>query len=282
MSLKDSSVSPILKWVGGKRQLLDVIRPLVPDYSTYYEPFVGGGALLFDLQPQKAVINDSNEELINVYNVIRDYPDLLILALQRHKEKNCKDYYYKVRSLDRDTDEYMQMSNVERAARIIYLNKTCYNGLFRVNNAGEFNSPWGKYKNPNIINETTIRAINKYFNRVQIIIKCEDYKKAFTDMKQGDFVYLDPPYMPISSTSYFTGYTAEGFGEEAQIELHELCASLDKKGIKFLLSNSDCDFIRELYEGFIINTVTAKRAINSKAEKRGDVQEVLIRNYECN
>lgn len=158
MSRKNPFVMPILKWVGGKRQLLDSINPLIPECSTYYEPFIGGGAVLFGRQPNKAVINDSNEELINVYRMIKEEPEALIAALSAHKEQNCEEYYYTVRAWDRDKETYQTRTNVERAARIIYLNKTCYNGLFRVNSSGEFNSPWGRYKNPNITNEATIHA----------------------------------------------------------------------------------------------------------------------------
>lgn len=280
MANKNPLVSPILKWVGGKRQLIDVIRPLVPNYSTYYEPFIGGGALLFELQPKKAIINDSNEELINVYNTIKNNPKELIEKLKEHKDYNCEDYFYKIRALDRNRYKYDNMSDIERAARIIYLNKTCYNGLFRVNSAGEFNSPWGRYKNPNIVNETTLLAMSKFFNKSNIVIRNGDYKEALKGIRKGSFVYLDPPYMPISSSSSFTGYTANGFGENEQIALKKKCDELDRKGIKFLLSNSSCDFIEELYKDYIIEKVAAKRTINAKPDKRGAIDEVLVRNYE--
>lgn len=280
MSTTDPLVSPILKWVGGKRQLLDQIMPLIPEYTTYYEPFVGGGAVLFHTQPKKAVINDSNEELINIYQVIKEQPEALIALLQHHKEKNSQEYFYEVRSLDRTRETYAGLSPVERAARIIYLNKTCYNGLFRVNRAGEFNSPWGRYKNPNITNETTIRAISGYLNRATVSIFCGDYREALKGIRKGSFVYLDPPYMPLSSSSSFTGYTAEGFGPQQQIELKRQCDLLDKRGIRFLLSNSCCDFIEDLYKDYTVERVSAKRAINAKGDKRGAIDEVLVRNYE--
>ena len=176
---------PILKWVGGKRQLLDSINPLIPECSTYYEPFIGGGAVLFGRQPNKAVINDSNEELINVYRMIKEEPEELIAALSTHKKQNCEEYYYTVRAWDRDKETYRTRTNVERAARIIYLNKTCYNGLFRVNSSGEFNSPWGRYKNPNITNEATIHALNAYLNKANITIKCGDYREALKGHPEG-------------------------------------------------------------------------------------------------
>ncbi len=280
MARKNPLVSPILKWVGGKRQLLDSIEPLIPKCSTYYEPFIGGGAVLFSKQPDKAVINDFNEELINVYLMIKEEPETLIKKLEEHKEKSCEDYFYEVRAWDRDREKFESLSNVEKAARIIYLNKTCYNGLFRVNSAGEFNSPWGRYKNPNITNETTINALHTYLNKANITIKCGDYREALKGIRKGAFVYLDPPYMPISSSASFTGYTAGGFNEREQIALKEQCDTLNAKGIKFLLSNSACPFIEDLYKDYIVEYVSAKRTINANPEKRGAIKEVLVRNYE--
>lgn len=282
MARKNPLVSPILKWVGGKRQLLDSIEPLIPKCSTYYEPFIGGGAVLFSRQPDKAVINDSNPELINVYLTIKNEPEALIEKLKEHKVNSSEDYFYSIRALDRDKDVFENMTNVERAARIIYLNKTCYNGLFRVNSLGEFNSPWGRYRNPNITNETTINALHTYFNKANITIKCGDYKEALKGIRKGAFVYFDPPYMPISSSASFTGYTAGGFGEQEQIALKEQCDALNAKGIKFLLSNSSCPFIEDLYKDYIVEYVNAKRAINANPEKRGEIKEVLVRNYELN
>lgn len=273
-------VSPILKWVGGKRQLLSEIRGLIPEYTTYYEPFIGGGAVLFDRQPERAVINDSNEELINVYRVIKDSPDQLIGHLSAHRENNCEEYFYRVRAMDRDAAVFREMTAAERAARIIYLNKTCYNGLFRVNSAGEFNAPWGRYKNPNILNEAAIRAISGYLNSAKVVIKCGDYREALKGIRKGAFVYFDPPYMPISASSSFTGYTAMGFREEEQVALKEQCDLLNQKGVKFLLSNSSCKFIEDLYQGYVITKVGAKRAVNADPSKRGAVEEVLVRNYE--
>lgn len=278
---KNLVLSPVLKWVGGKRQLLDEIIPMIPkNCSTYVEPFIGGGAVLFELQPKKAIINDYNSELINVYNVIKDYPDDLIGFLKYHKENNTSEHFYSIREMDRDSVKFSQMSEVERAARIIYLNKTCFNGLYRVNSAGQFNSPYGKYKNPNIVNEPVIRAMSKYFNDNKITILNSDFKDALKGIRKGAFVYLDPPYMPISSSSSFTGYTENGFDEDKQRELKVVCDNLDKKGIKFLQSNSDCDFICDLYKDYNIKKVKAKRSINSKGNGRGEINEVLIYNYD--
>lgn len=273
---KNIMVNPILKWVGGKRQLLSEIMPLIPkNYSTYVEPFVGGAAVLFELQPKKAIINDYNNELINVYEVIRDYPEDLIEELKYHNENNNSDYFYKVRSMDRE-QEYKNLSKVKKAARIIYLNKTCYNGLYRVNSAGQFNSPYGKYVNPKIVDITTIRAVSKFFNQNKINICNSDYKDVLKGLRKGAFVYLDPPYMPISSSSSFTGYTEGGFSYTQQKELKEQCDKLKKKGIPFLQSNSDCIEIRELYSEYKILTVKAKRNINSRGNSRGEINEVLI------
>ncbi|MBF1359184.1 DNA adenine methylase [Mogibacterium diversum] len=275
---KNLLLSPILKWVGGKRQLLSEIIPLIDEScDNYVEPFIGGGAVLFRLQPKKAIINDYNTELINVYRTVRDDLDGLVALLKKHEKYNSSDYYYEVRALDR-TPDFDKMSNSEKAARIIYLNKTCYNGLYRVNSLGQFNSPYGKYKNPNIVNEVVLRAISKYLNGNEISIRSGDYKDVLNDIEKNSFVYLDPPYMPISSSSSFTGYTEGGFGYDKQVELKEECDKLNSKGVHFLQSNSDCEEIRELYKAYRIKVVKAKRAINSDAKKRGQINEVLIYN----
>ncbi|WP_196602152.1 DNA adenine methylase [Pectinatus frisingensis] len=273
---KNLLISPIVKWVGGKRQLLTEIMPFInKNCSTYVEPFIGGGAVFFELQPKKAIVNDFNYELINLYLTVRDFSEELIYELQKHKENNSEEYYYMIRAVDR-TPEYETMSTIEKAARIIYLNKTCYNGLYRVNSAGQFNSPYGKYKKPNIVNATTIRAMSKYLQNNHIKIMQGDYRNTLKGLRRGAFVYLDPPYMPISSSSSFTGYTENGFTYEQQVELKLECDKLRNRGISFLLSNSDCREIRELYHEYHIQTVKAKRSINSNATKRGEINEVLI------
>lgn len=276
---KDELVMPVVKWVGGKRQLLPAIEKYIPShFSTYYEPFIGGGAVLFHLQPKKAVVNDINNELINLYQVIKDNVDELIEDLKEHK--NEADYFYKIRELDRDADKYKRLNPVERASRIHYLNKTCYNGLFRVNSQGQFNTPFGRYKSPNIVNEVTLRAVSKYFNKANITFKCGDFEEAVKGARKGSFIYFDPPYDPVSDTSSFTGYDKGGFDREEQIRLKKLCDRFDKRGIKFLLSNSETDFILDLYKDYKIEIVHAKRSINSKGHKRGEVNEVLVMNYE--
>jgi DNA adenine methylase len=270
-------ISPILKWVGGKRQILSEIRKYIPqNYSTYYEPFVGGGAVLFDIQPQKAIINDINGDLINVYNVVKYGVDSLIRELKHYK--NESDYFYKVRAWDRQS-MYESISPIVAASRIIYLNKTCFNGLYRVNNAGQFNSPFGRYKNPNIVNESGLRAVSEYFNTTEIKFTCVDFEKALSGIESTAFVYLDPPYDPVSDTSNFTGYSQNGFNRNDQIRLKQECDRLTKKGVMFLLSNAATPFILDLYKDYNIKIVQAKRTINSKADKRGLVDEVLIMNY---
>ncbi len=275
---KDKLAAPVVKWVGGKRQLLDEITPRLPKrITTYCEPFLGGGAVLFSLQPKNAIVNDLNADLMLVYEVIRDDVELLIAALEQHE--NTAEYFYKIRDLDRDKEAYRKMSSVERASRIIYLNKTCYNGLFRVNASGEFNSPFGYYKNPNIVNASVLRAVNKYLTANNIQLFHMDFEKVLQQVPKGGFVYLDPPYDPVSDTASFTGYNRGGFGRGEQERLKHCCDELTARGVRFLLSNSATQFIRELYTGYTVEIVHAKRAINSDASKRGSVDEVLIRNY---
>lgn len=276
---KNELVKPVVKWVGGKRQLLPEIEKLMPkSYTTYYEPFVGGAAVLLHEQPKKAVVNDFNKELINTYKVIQNNVDELIEVLKIHDELNSKDYFYDVREWDR-LPGYEERSDIEIAGRFIFLNKTCFNGLYRVNQAGEFNTPYGKYKNPNIINEVGLKVLSNYFNEADITFKTGDFEDAVKYIRKGSFVYFDPPYQPISTTSNYTGYTSGGFDEKDQIRLRELCDRLDAKGVKFLLSNSNVPFIQEQYKKYTIDVVGAKRAINSNGKKRGEVEEVLIRNY---
>jgi len=275
---KNKFIQPFLKWAGGKRYLVPEIKKRTPTFNTYCEPFLGGGAVLFSLQPKSGVINDLNSEIINVYNVIKNNVDELVKELSKHK--NNSEYFYQVRNQDRDVDEYSQLNNIQKASRIIFLNKTCFNGLFRVNSQGQFNAPFGRYKNPNIINEEVLRSVSKYLNENDIKIYNESFEDQLNKIKKGSFVYLDPPYDPVSDTSSFTGYNLNGFGKEEQIKLKKFCDSLNEKGVKFLLSNSVTDFIKDLYKDYHIEIVKVPRNINSDGNKRGKVNEVLIRNYE--
>ncbi len=276
---KNNLVVPFVKWAGGKRQLLPELIKRVPKFTTYCEPFVGGGALFFYLQPKKAIINDFNKDLINTYITIQNDVESLIQHLSTYK--NDSESYYKIRELDR-TPLFHRMSATEKASRLIYLNKTCYNGLFRVNSMGEFNSPFGSYKSPNIVNEPTLRAIHNYFQNADVTFLSGDFEAAVKGLKKGTFVYFDPPYDPVSASSNFTGYTNLGFGKQEQRRLKEVCDELNAKGIKFLLSNSATDFILDLYKEYNIEKISAKRVINSNANNRGNVDEVLIRNYDEN
>ena len=270
--------APVVKWVGGKRQLLPQILPLIPKRMTAYcEPFLGGGAVLFALQPKRALVNDLNQDLITVYRVIKEDADALIEHLSRHE--NTPEYFYRIRDLDRDKEAYAAMYDVEKASRLLYLNKTCYNGLFRVNASGAFNSPYGHYRRPNIVNEQTIRGVSRYFNSCDITFFSGDFASVLEQVPKGGFVYLDPPYDTVSDTASFTGYNRGGFGREEQVRLKECCDALTARGVKFLLSNSATPFIRELYGSYRVSIVQARRAVNSVASRRGAIEEVLVRNY---
>lgn len=278
-------VQPFLKWAGGKRQLISTIKKYIPkQYTTYYEPFVGAGAVLFFLQPKKSVISDTNKELINCYKVIRDHPEELLTLCQKHKRHNSKEYYYKLREKDRDST-FKDLSVIERAARIIYLNKTCFNGLFRVNSQGQFNVPYGDYANPVIADPSVIRAVSAFLKQQSVQI-CElDFENAVKTAKKGAFIYFDPPYYPISDTSSFTGYSTNGFGEDQQERLKKICDQLSDRGCHVLVSNSNAAFIYDLYDNdprYEIVSIRATRAINSVGSKRGKIGELLIYNkYEC-
>ena len=274
-------VKPFVKWAGGKRQLVPTIlaNHLPKNYNlqTYYEPFIGGGALLFSLQPKKAVINDSNAELINCYKTIKNSLDELIEDLKNHK--NNEYYYYDIRDWDREKN-FKSKTEVQRASRIIFLNKTCYNGLFRVNSQGQFNVPFGKYKNPNILDIAVLKAVNKYLNENQVRILNSDFQEAVKDAKRGDFIYLDPPYDPVSETASFTGYDVNGFNKQEQRRLKEVFDDLNSRGCHILLSNAYTEFIEDLYKDYQHTKISAIRAINCNGKKRGKVDEILVKNYE--
>ncbi len=271
---------PFLKWAGGKRQLLPVIKEFLPTkYTQYYEPFVGAGAVLFSIQPKKSVINDTNSELIDCYRVIKKNPEELLVLCQQHKNQNSKEHYYRLREQDR-RDDFKNRSPVEKAARIIYLNKTCFNGLFRVNSSGQFNVPYGNYSNPVIADPVVIMAVSAYLNRANVRILKGDFERAVATARKGAFIYFDPPYHAMSDTSSFTGYSMNGFGEEEQIRLKEVCDRLSERGCQVLASNSATPFIKSLYDDprYEIVEVKANRAINAVGSKRGKISELLIHN----
>lgn len=274
----NEQIQPFLKWAGGKRQLIPEILKYIPKhFDKYYEPFLGAGAVFFAVKPIKAILNDINIELINVFEVIKDQLKELIIDLKSYEIS--KDYYYKIRKLDRQPD-YKSLSNVNKASRIIYLNKTCYNGLFRVSKNNFFNVPYGRYKNPNIYDENNLKLISKYLNESSITFFSTDFEKVLKATTKRDFVYLDPPYYPISNSSSFTSYSLNGFNKDEQKRLKKVCDELNKINCKFLLSNSATPFILNLYKEYKIEIVKANRSINSKASNRGKIDEVLVRNYD--
>ena len=283
----DENPKPFVKWVGGKRQLLKQFKDLDlyppdgfdPVKNTYFEPFVGGGAVFFDLLPKKAVLSDMNLELVTTYNVIKNDLKKLIKKLKEHQKNNNKTYFLYIRA-----QNLKRLSDVSIAARFIYLNRTCFNGLYRVNKSGGFNVPFGKYKNPLIVDEDNLKKISRILHGIKV--KHQDYKKTIANAKKGDFVYFDPPYAPLSPTSSFTSYTKDGFGEQQQIELRDTFYKLHKKGCFVMLSNSNSDFINKIYgelkkkdKKIKIAKLGANRMINSNASKRGKIKEVLVINY---
>lgn len=269
---------PIIKWVGGKRQLIKELKKRMPKkYNRYFEPFIGGGALFFELKPDNAFINDYNGELTNLYTTVRDNPIGIINDVCKHK--NESEYYYQIRALDRDKKVFSKLTDVQRASRFLYLNKTGFNGLYRVNSKGECNVPFGRYKNPNYCDEENLLACSKLLKNTEI--SNGDFDIIKSKVKKGDFIYLDPPYVPLNATSSFTGYTDQGFDEDMQFRLRELCDYIHDKGAYFMLSNSSAEFVYELYkvEDYYIHEVKANRSINSKASGRGKVKELIVTNY---
>ncbi len=271
---------PFLKWAGGKKQLIAQYAPLFPEkFTRYCEPFIGGGAIFFYLWnsrklPAKCCLFDSNEELINVYQVVRDAIDDLIRLLRVHRKNHNKDYYYKIRNLDR---ENTALNPVEKAARMIYLNKTCFNGLYRVNSNGYFNVPMGSYRNPRIFDEKQLRLVSRALKKVNLEVR--DFRTIVDFAREKDFFYFDPPYHPVSATSSFTRYSANDFTETDQKDLAGVFDALTKKGCYCLLSNSHTPFILNLYQNFTIKLIDASRRINSDGEKRGSIKEIVVLNY---
>ena len=272
---------PFVKWAGGKRQLLKQFRDLGlyppelfdPTTNTYYEPFVGGGAVFFDLLPERAELSDLNRELVITYNVIKNNIDELIFSLKQHIYD--KEYYLEVRAKNVN-----ELSDIEVASRFIFLNRTGFNGLYRVNKKGQFNVPFGRYSNPVICDEENLRRVSRELQNV--IIKHQDYTSVLKNAQKGDFIYFAPPYYPLNRTSSFTAYTSESFLEKEQTELRDTFVKLHKRGCYIMLSNSDTPFINDLYseiDGATIHKITAGRAINSKGSGRGKITELLVTNY---
>lgn len=266
---------PFLKWAGGKGQLLSELLARVPTaFGSYFEPFLGGGALFFALYTQgrvdEAHLSDANSKLMDTYRAVRDEAEAVIAELPAFT--NDRELYYQVRSWRHD-----ELGPARRAARFIYLNKTCYNGLYRENQRGEFNVPFGRYRRPRICDADNLRAAALALRDAHL--QSHDFDKVLDPAKSGDFVYFDPPYHPLSATSSFTSYREEGFGPDEQRRLARAFQQLDRRGVYVMLSNSDTPLIRELYGGYVVEQVEAARPINSKSERRGKISELIVRNY---
>ena len=277
-----STPKPFVKWAGGKRQLIPVLNENLPKiFGTYYEPFLGGGALLFHIltkqNKQKCSLSDLNPDLVLSYAVIRNRIDELIHSLKNHEKKyrkNSESYYYSIRESN-PSDE------IEKTSRLLFLNRTCFNGLYRVNRKGKFNVPLGKYTNPNIVNEENLRAVSSILDSNRVLVQCRDFEAVLGDAKKGDFIYFDPPYQPISQTANFTSYTNKDFTYDDLSRLAKLCTDLDAKGCKVLLSNSDSAEVVDMFvkKPWKINKIRATRSINSNSKKRTGHFELLIKNY---
>lgn len=271
---------PFVKWAGGKRQIMPEIKKYVPEnYDTFYEPFVGGGAVFFELAPRKAVINDYNSELMNVFECIKDEVkfDKMCTELNHHEANHSEEYYYQVRNIDRDVKKYNKLADYKRAARTIYLNKTCFNGLYRVNSKNEFNVPFGKKEKVNTYEGQNLGVVHCILNFNDVKLLSIDFEEAVKDAKKGDFVYLDPPY--DSDTSTFNDYTENGFNKDEQIRLAKLFKELSDRGCYVMLSNHNTILVKEMYSNYNIHIIEANRNINANGKKRKKVEEVIITNY---
>lgn len=276
------SPKPFVKWAGGKRQLIPILNENLPEtFGTYFEPFLGGGALLFHMlterNGQKCSISDLNADLILSYATVRDRIDELIASLKNHEKKYQKDsksYYYSIR-------ESNPRGEIEKTSRLLFLNRTCFNGLYRVNSKGKFNVPLGKYTNPNIVNEENLRSVSNFLQSNKISIQCRDFQKVLRDAKKGDLVYFDPPYQPISETANFTSYTNKDFTKDDLERLAKICINLDAKGCNVLLSNSDSKLVADMFseKPWKVSKIQANRSINSNSKKRTGHFELLIKNY---
>jgi DNA adenine methylase len=280
LSAKESLLLPLfLKWAGGKLQLIEQLENLFPHkFRNYYEPFIGSGAVFFyvksKLKPNKVILSDTNEELINCFVIVRDKPSELVESLLNHRKKHSKEYYYAVRSIESN-----RLDSVDRAARLIYLNKTCFNGLYRVNSKGQFNVPFGDYESPSIFDKNTLFQASQLLRGVHLQVM--NFEKILDFAGKDDFVYFDPPYIPLSKTSSFTRYSKSDFSMKEQKQLSEVFEALDSRGCFVMLSNSDHALTRELYRDYKKNTVVvrAKRMINSVGSKRGAIDELIVTNY---
>lgn len=271
------SLYPFLKWPGGKRRVLRHLRPYYPtEYGTYREGFVGGGAVLFDIAPQQGAIYDVNTELITTYRAIRDDLPRLMELLEEHRLAHTKDYYLEVRAWDRDEDFFANLSDVEVAGRMIYLNRTCFNGLYRVNQKNQFNAHIGDNPNPRVLDKEGLEAVSAYLSGANVAISDRGYEECVAETQPGDFVYLDPPYIPASPTASFVAYSKNRFGLKDQQELAEKARELDERGAYVLLSNSDTELTRELYQGFELVPISVTRSISAVNAGRTKAGELVM------
>lgn len=275
--MSEKLVTPLLKWPGGKKRVLPEINKYVPNlYNTYYEPFLGGAAVFLNIKPQKAVISDTNWELINLYTIVKANPTELIEELSKPFYENSKEQYQKVRNLDRE-ETYNSLTNIQKAARTLYLNKTCFNGLYRVNSKNQYNTPYGYYTNPTIVNKPLITEIHKIFNNENITMLHNDYLTTLNTVTgDSNFVYLDPPYIPLTATSAFTAYTKDKFNESNQRELADTAQELNNNGNYVLLSNSDTELTREIFKDFILAPIQVQRSVSANKTSRVKAKELLI------
>ena len=275
------ALRPFVKWAGGKTQLLERLHAYMPEtYNNYFEPFIGGGSFFLNIAPKKATINDFNAELVCAYKCFQNDElfESLKNELKKHEVNHSEEYYYQIRSMDKK-ERFLTLPIYVRAARMIYLNKSCFNGLYRVNSKGFFNVPSGRKKKVVTFDEDNFDSLREYFRNNDIMILNGDFEDAVKNAKAGDFVYFDPPYDVIENKNSFTSYAKNDFGKDEQIRLAKLYKRLSDKGVFVMLSNHNTAFINELYKDFNIHVVNAKRMINSKADGRGDVEEVIITNY---
>lgn len=277
-------MNPIIKWAGGKRRFAEqIVSILGRECNHYYEPFVGGAAILLYLEAPNATCSDINPELINLYNIVKGQPEALIEELsKKYVPSHSRDFYYSIRSLDRNPSVYELMSPVQRAARFMYLNKTCYNGLWRVNRKGENNVPFGRYAHPAILSESAIMDASRYFNMSNVSFEVTDYREIAERAQKGDIVYFDPPYDIEVGQNGFVEYTEAGFNRNNQRELKEICDKLVSRGVKVGISNSNTTFIRSLYTGGpydfyeLHDEITVNRTIGSTPGSRKIMSELFI------
>jgi DNA adenine methylase len=274
----DTKPAPFVKWLGGKRRVLNDLRKFFPtEFARYYEPFLGGGSVLFDVNPHSALVSDSNAELINTYNVVQNNIEELIALLAIHEENNSKEYYLHIRALDRELTFHTDNSAVSRAARFIYLNKTGFNGLHRVNKKGQNNVPFGSYEKPLILDEQKLRFLNTWLTDKNISFTTADYTNILTNINTANnFIYLDPPYIPASATSSFVGYDSNGFTLKDQLELRQMFDALDDAGNFVMLSNSDTEITREVYKNIHMHEISVQRSVGSNSASRVKVGELIV------